>query len=356
MRTLRWLTMTLVLAAICGVLLVGLVVFDGWGLLFDPDEAEAVAIRDRSEIAVSTLSATAEAEGSLLFADARPVGASQGTLTAMAASGTTVVAGDVLFALDGEPTVALAGLVPGWRTMQSGDVGPDVEQLEQNLSALGYDPEGLLTIDDTFTDYTAVVVERWQEDVGIAATGRVEQDSIVFLPTPATITSTSASPGQTLGSGAAATANLVLTVSAEDRLVSFPVQPGDLDTIAIGSQVSARLPDRSTVTAVVDELSSNGDGSWTAIARPTDAEPGQLPEGEAVPVDVSWTVTVASDVKTVRANALTRLDNGSYAVEVVLDGPGVETTEFVAVETGASAGPLIEIRTDLDPGTVIIAP
>ncbi|NIR34535.1 MAG: peptidoglycan-binding protein, partial [Actinobacteria bacterium] len=53
------------------------------------------------------------------------------------------------------------------------DEGPDVRQLEQALVDLGYDPDGALTVDEDFTGFTATVVERWQEDVGI------EEDGIV---------------------------------------------------------------------------------------------------------------------------------------------------------------------------------
>ena len=77
-----------------------------------------------------------------------------------------------------------------WRTMAVDDVGVDVFQLEANLVDLGYDPDGELTVDDTFTDYTADVVERWQEDLALEVTGRVALGSVVFVPSGSTTTTT----------------------------------------------------------------------------------------------------------------------------------------------------------------------
>jgi hypothetical protein len=78
-----------------------------------------------------------------------------------------------------------------------------------------------------------------------------------------------------------------------------------------------------------------------------------LPEGDVVPVTVSWTEVIAADVITVRANALTRLDTGAYVLEVV---ESAGTTRFVEVGIGRRSGSTVELVTDLAPGTVVIAP
>ncbi|MGH1490616.1 MAG: peptidoglycan-binding protein [Acidimicrobiales bacterium] len=348
LEPLRWLAMAVLVAVVIAALLV----FDVVGLLFETEEPEVAVPRERSEIGLSTLSTTVEADGALVFTDARSLSAAaSGTLTAVATTGSEVTAGTVLFEIDGDPAVAFAGELPAWRAIKSGDVGPDVEQLEANLVALGYDPEAAMTVDETFTDYTATVVERWQTDVGLPVTGDVTLGSVVFVPSDGRVTSTAATIGQEL----LPSSNAVLTVSNVEREISFTVQPQNLDTIELGTEVDARLPDRSTVVAVVADLSSNGDGSWTATAQLADTG-ASLPDGESVPVTITWTHILAEQVKTVRANALSRLDDGSYVVEVVDPLAHAERTTFVAVETGAKSGSTIEIITDLEPGTVIIAP
>jgi len=93
-----------------------------------------------------------------------------GTVTALPADDATIAQGDVLYEVGGEPVIALYGDVPAYRSMRDlsdNMTGADVAQLEAALVALGYDPDGTVTVDDEFTDATEQMVERWQ-DSGIA--------------------------------------------------------------------------------------------------------------------------------------------------------------------------------------------
>ncbi|MEM8926446.1 MAG: peptidoglycan-binding domain-containing protein, partial [Actinomycetota bacterium] len=213
-------------------------------------EPETASARERSEIAVTSLRRTVEVEGEVVYAVNRPVVASgQGTITDMVAVGTPVEAGTVLFGIDDSPTMALTGSVPVWRAMSDDDEGPDVGQLETNLVALGYDDDAL-TVDEVFTDYTATVVERWQTDLGVDATGEVAAGAVAFVPEGAVVTTVDAAVGDTLGNAASS----LLTVSAGPRRITFAVAAADTDAIAEGTSVQARLPDRTTVTATVTSL------------------------------------------------------------------------------------------------------
>ncbi len=314
------------------------------------DAADVAAPRDRSEIAVSDLSVTIEVDGELRFADGRDVSAGRaGTLTSTVVVGRQVDAATELFAIDGEPTVALLGDVPAWRSLTVDDVGVDVEQLETNLAALGYDPDGIMTVDETYTAVTATAVQRWQADLGIEETGAVDVASIVFVPADAAVSALSATTGDQVSIGSP-----LLTVATTARELSFPVETAQLDTIAVGASVSSQLPDRTTVTATVIELGPSGDGGWEGVAElATVGDDVTLPEGDAVPVSVSWDEQVAAGVTTVRASEIVRLDSGRYALEVVGDD---NSTEFVPVEVGARSGSTIEVITDLAVGTEIISP
>ncbi|MGA9596944.1 MAG: peptidoglycan-binding domain-containing protein, partial [Acidimicrobiia bacterium] len=97
------------------------------------------------------------------------IGNKTGVVTDVVAAGDTIVQGDVLYRVNGEPVVAMYGDVPAYRTLRDlsdNMTGDDVLQLEQNLVALGYDPDSLASVDDEFTSYTATMVERWQADLG----------------------------------------------------------------------------------------------------------------------------------------------------------------------------------------------
>lgn len=335
---------TLVLAVVAAIAV--LVLLDPVSDLFEDEAAEADVPRDRSEITEATLSTSIDAEGELVAVEGRTVTATgPGTITAVATVGQSVTANTMLYEVDGQPVVALIGDVPSWRTMTVDDAGADVAQLERNLADLGYDPDGEMTVDDTFTSVTAEVVERWQTDLGVPVTGSVTDASVVFVPQGSEVTSVSASVGRSL----AGAASPVLRVSTSERELRFTVAVADLDAVADGTEVEARLPDRSTITAVVSDVRSTGQG-WEAVAAIDQG--AAVPDGERIPVDVSWSEVLADQATTVRANALTRLDSGAYVVEVV-DGT---STRFVEVEIGARSGSMVEIISDLAPGTTVISP
>ena len=105
-----------------------------------------------------------------------------GTITAIAKDGETLAAGGVLYRVDTEPVVALDGVFPAYRGLSVGVAdGRDVRQLEENLVALGYDPDGAITVDRSFTTATEAAVLRMQEDLGAELDGVVDLGEIVFL-------------------------------------------------------------------------------------------------------------------------------------------------------------------------------
>ena len=88
--------------------------------------------------------------------------ATRGTLTSTIDEGATIVAGDVVAEIDGTAVVALYGPVPQFRELSiDSDAGADIRQLEENLVALGFDPTGTVTADETFSTTTAAIVEAW---------------------------------------------------------------------------------------------------------------------------------------------------------------------------------------------------
>jgi membrane fusion protein, multidrug efflux system len=120
------------------------------------DGTTSVPVEVRDLVISDTLS------GELGFGDANPVHAGRdGVVTGVAAVGTTVGQGGVLFHLDLEPTVLLHGAIPAFREMSVGvHGGSDVLQLEQALLALGYGNG--VTVDGEFTSATASAVTAWE--------------------------------------------------------------------------------------------------------------------------------------------------------------------------------------------------
>ena len=124
-----------------------------------------------------------------------------GTVTSVVAQGTVIEQGDVLYYVDGEPVVALYGDVPAYRTManlSTNMTGEDVRQLETALAALGFDD---MTVDDEFTDATENMVEDWQESIGADDDGVVDLGEVVFIPGPVTVIESLVEPGDVANDG-----------------------------------------------------------------------------------------------------------------------------------------------------------
>ncbi|MGI9577640.1 MAG: peptidoglycan-binding protein, partial [Microthrixaceae bacterium] len=221
----------------------------------------------------------------------------------------------------------------------------DVRELEETLVALGYDPDETVTVDEEYTAYTAAMVERWEEDMGVEVTGAVAGGAVVFLPGISRVGASAFDVGDTISSG-----DTVLSVTQSDRVLEFTVRASERDSLHIGDIVSARLPDRTTVDATVATIVFRSDGGIDVTAHPAG------PVGFAVdtiPVTVSWQVPLGSNVLTVPADALIRTDGGTYNIEVRRPS-GIE--ELVPVETGHSSGATVEVIGDITEGDEVVSP
>ena len=86
--------------------------------------------------------------------------------------GATVTEGRPLLEIAGRPVLALAGVLPMYRTLRPGLRGPDVRQLEQVLDRLGYEPGA---VDDLYTADTSAAVARLYEAAGYEPPAADEQ-------------------------------------------------------------------------------------------------------------------------------------------------------------------------------------
>ncbi|NNE95911.1 MAG: efflux RND transporter periplasmic adaptor subunit [Acidimicrobiales bacterium] len=330
------------LATSAAVAIVGWLVFNPPSL-FDGPVEEVRVPRDTGEIRVASLSESFDAEGTLEpELEWTVVHPSAGTITKITSSASPIATGSVLYRVDNVPTTAIVGSVPAYRTMTVDSVGTDVLQLEEALVELGYDSLNVLSIDQTYTTYTASLVELWQEDLGMDPTGTVDYGTVVFIPGNLAVGEVMLSTGDMASGGT------LMTLESTDQMVRFDIDVTELHSLPVGSTVSVRLPDNSTFEAVVTDRVNAGSGLWTVHARPAE------PLDQTTPVDVSWTVDLASDAVVVSAGAIRRLDNGTFVVEVVHSSD--LDTEFVPVELGIQSGSSVELTSGPAVGTAVVEP
>lgn len=267
----------------------------------------------------------------------------------MIADGSTVGLGDVLYTVDSQPVVALSGALPAWRTLStSADDGPDIQQLENSLVSLGYDPDGTVVVDNAFDSKTKAMVERWQEGLGIEATGTVPLGSIVFLPTTTTVNGVTAEVGDAVGDG-----DTIVTLTAATQDVVIDVPDGDESFVVPG--LAVKLGSGAGTVTLLRSVERDSAVVVQAVITPS-APIEDVANGGTVKVTITIDALPgdASNVLIAPANALLSHIDGTYAVQVqAADG----SVTWCTVELLGVSGNKVAIRGDgIADGTLVLVP
>lgn len=300
-----------------------------------------------------TLTETADVDGTLGYGAVTSVnGQGSGRITWLPAPGSIVERGRAVYKVDEKPVVLLYGSVPMYRTLASGVTGRDVNQVEQNLVALGY--QGF-TVDETYSSATAAAVKDWQEDLGLTKTGTVTPEAVVYAPGAVRVAERKAETGAPAGGP-------VLTYTGTTRQVSVDLELAQRGLAKAGAKVTVKLPDGSTAAGTVASVgrvaetqtgSSGGSTTTTVEVIVSIADQKKLGSLDESPVKVTFVASQHKDVLTVPILALLALAEGGYGVQVV-EG---STTRTVAVETGMFAGGRVEVSgAGIAEGTVVGVP
>jgi multidrug efflux pump subunit AcrA (membrane-fusion protein) len=297
-----------------------------------------------------------------------------GTVTALPAVGDVVGRGGRLYALAGEPVLLMYGAVPAYRDLADGvAAGPDVEQLERNLTSLGFSPG---VVDDDFTWETAEAVRDWQEAHGLEATGEVELGRVVFARGPQRVTALEATLGEALGGGGAgggesesgsegeaeAPSTPVLRTSSTRRVVRVDLEADQQSVAHRGQRVKVVLPGGAEAPGEVRGLTATGPtagegaegGEAEAGVEATVALTGKhrIPALDGATASVLFTERVRKDVLSVPLTALIAIGGGRFAVYAREGGtrrqivvkPGLAASGFVEVEgDGLQSGMTVEV-------------
>lgn len=327
----------------------------------DPAAAGELPATATAEVTRQDLVETDSVAGTLGYGDAGTlVTRSAGTVTWLPAAGRRINRGHTLFEVDQRPVTLMYGTVPMYRTLSDGSEGLDVEQLEQNLRALGY---AGFTVDEEFTGATATAVEDWQADRGLPETGSVDPSQLVFATGAVRVAGHPVDLGAGVAPGAA-----VLQVTGTSQVVTVDLDVVDRTLADKGAAVTVELPDgtvldgRISNIGTVAEASSDDsadqpgggsdDGATIEVTVTLASGQSAGPFDEA-PVTVGFESERHEDVLTVPVAALIPLGDGGYGVRVVAGG----VAHDVAVETGAYAGGRVEVSGDgLDEGTLVEVP
>lgn len=289
-----------------------------------------------------TLVDTTTNPGTLGYGRTMPVAVQlSGIVTALPEVDATVARGGQIYAVNDRPVVLMYGTLPAYRALSAGEKGPDVRQLEENLTALGY--RGF-TVDDDFTAATATEVRHWQRDLGLPQTGTVDLGRVVFTPAGIRVASETAAVG-----GSVAPGQVMLEYTYATRVITVDLDPSDQRLAVKGGKVAITMPEGSTFTGTVTNVSTvitpdpSGGNPQTKVevtVSLTDPAAQKAAAGyDDATVDATFTASERKNVLTVPVAALVALAEGGYGVQVVAG----TSARYVPVETGLFAGGQVEI-------------
>jgi hypothetical protein len=252
-----------------------------------------------------------------------------------------------------------------WRELGADtEDGPDIEQLEANLVALGIVSADVLTVDQDWTSVTTNAVKTWQALIGVEATGTVAPSDVVFQPGAVRVAQVNGVVGGAAGSeGSSESSALTLTSTAQ--AVTIDLEASRQTLVAEDQAVHIVLPDGTETTGVltsVGDVATADDSSEEEAAEGTDPtievvitldDPDATGALDEAPVKVKVETTAAEDVPAVPVEALLALTAGGYGVEV-RQADGV--TRPVPVELGAEADGWVEVTGDVAEGDKVVVP
>jgi len=315
----------------------------------DAKPVHATALVTRTD-----LHGTVTAPGSLDFNGSRSLAAAEaGTITALPATGSQATTGTPLYSIDNEPVVLFHGQTPAWRTFDSDmSDGPDVQELESGLAALGFFNR---TPDTRFDWNTEEAIDKWQKSSGARPTGTIPFGQIVFSPGDVRVAQDTVQLGDLVGPGTP-----VLTLTALDKIVTAQLKISDQQVAVTGHDVSVELPGnmptKGIVTAVGSptQIGTAGDQTIVIPVAITLADPAASGTLQAVPVSVVFPTESRKNVLTVPVGALIARSGGGFGIEVVDKG---DSTTVVPVKTGLFAGGFVEVSgTGVSAGQKVVVP
>lgn len=169
-----------------------------------------------------------------------------GILTRTLEVGAPVVHGDTLHLLGDLPVLAVTEPSEFVSTILDPLRAGDITALESALVFFGYDPDGVIVIDEVADLATLAAFGRWQQAVGLPETLAVGADYFVEIPDGMSVVASHLTDGDAIDDGA-----LAYTLDAPALGVVAEIPSAEVESFAVGDVVDVELDDGALVEAAV---------------------------------------------------------------------------------------------------------
>jgi hypothetical protein len=233
-------------------------------------------------------------------------GQTGGTFTWLPADGQVVSQGQRLYSIGDSPVVLLYGSVPVYRSLSQGMSGPDVQQLNSDLVALGDASKANLDpSSDYFGSATATALDKLQSKLGLTQSGTLPLGQAVFQPSAVRVGNVTATLGVPVNPGTP-----VLTGTSNTRQAVAQVDPTQLADVGVGASVSITLPNNQTTPGRVTSIGT------TASGTSSDSGSGSSGSGGSTGGSSTPSATVNVDISLDNPAAAGTLDQAPIAVNI----------------------------------------
>ncbi|MES2866925.1 MULTISPECIES: peptidoglycan-binding domain-containing protein [Actinomycetes] len=281
-----------------------------------------------------------------------PVGVNraEGVLTSVEVSaGDEVSQGATLYTVGLRPVVIAQGEVPAFRTIALGIEGPDVEQLQVMLGALGHYGG---TADGKAGAGTVAAIKAWQDTLGLEMTGEVGVGDVIFvpsLPMRVALDTEIVDRGASLGGGE----EVVQGLPSEPEFW-IPVTDTQAGMLTTGTRVEITSPDGGAWEAHAgDQRRDENDAVTVAL---TGMEGGSICGDGCGQVPVIGQATLSSQIITVES--VKGLIVPSAALITQADGQiaVIDDEEMMAPVTVEASAKGMSVITGVETGTRVRVP
>jgi uncharacterized membrane protein YgcG len=232
-----------------------------------------------------------------------------GAFTWLPTDGQVVHEGQQLYSVQNSPVVLLYGSVPVYRSLSQGMTGPDVQQLNTDLVALGYAAKSDLDpSSDSFSGATATALEKLQSDHGLTPSGTLPVGQAVFEPAAVRVGNVTATLGAAVHPGSP-----VLTGTSDTRQAVAQVDPANLRDVSVGAHVSITLPDNQTTTGVVTSIGTIASGASSSSGSGSSGSTGSSSSGSGSSSAGSGSSSGGSGAPAATVDVDIRLDHPAVA-------------------------------------------
>jgi hypothetical protein len=278
------------------------------------------------------------------------------TITKLPAPGTRLHRGQAVYDLNDQPVPLFYGGVTLYRALSLGDRGPDVAELNTNLSALGFENAGSSVV---FSSETAAAVRAWQGSLGERETGVVALGDVTVEPGAIEVSSLSASNGQVVTGGMS-----ILKATSRTPVVTIALDVSLQGEVNVGDPVTITLPNNATTPGVVTSIgkvavapsSSSSSTNPTITVEVTPTKLAAVGNYDQAPVNVSITSATVRNALAVPIDALLALANGGDAIEEI-DADGVHHLVAVTLGLFDDAAGLVQVSgSGLSAGQFVVVP